>query len=45
MIENGKVYGITLFKCVLGQEGKKLSTTVRSVVTEVADETPSTVFV
>ena len=44
MIENGKVYRVTPLQ-VLSLAGKKnFSTMVRSVVTEIADETLSKVF-
>ena len=45
MIENGKVYHITPVQVCSWARKKKLSTTVRSVVTEIADETLSKVFV
>ena len=45
MIENGKVYRITPVQVHSWAGNKKLSTTVRSVVTEIADEALSKVFV
>ena len=45
MIENGKVYRVTPVQVRSWAGKKKLSTTVRSVVTEIADETLSKVFV
>ena len=43
--KNRKVYRVTLVQVRSWAEKKKLFTTVRSVVTEIADETLSKVFV
>lgn len=45
MIENGKVYCITPVQVRSWAGKKKLFTTVRSVVTEIADDTLSKVFI
>lgn len=45
MIENGKVYRIAPVQVRSWAGKKKLSTTVRSIVTEIADDTLSKVFV